>query len=694
MADLREREIEQIINQFKGESDNTHEKSVEDVIMEIRAGIFTGTKEERRRAGRIYPYADEVSLEDVEVSYKQPKPSKRSKSSNVYSNSSAEKDYSNKTQAFVSDIEDDTYQPKDRRIKSRLYSRVSKLRLRKNYLAFTGKPLTHRQQFVKELSKTAENYKKNIINLIFMLLFSAFTWVVAFSDTIQSIIAQHAGGQAGVSIVWCAVLIAASLACADIFVRGFRDLRNPTPETLAAVTMIMCITEGAAGIFFPFGTSMYGAVACLSMCMIKYYEIQNYKIKAVNIKSYIDMKRPYVHEIISVTNKQDETREMTAKIPIKELTGHPEKIFQKSLAEKFYIKYVPLVIILGGIFATISVTVSREPQNAISAFTALLCMASFGAIAMSENIPFIKCQKRISHLGGAVIGRKALYEYSKSMVLSITDADLFPKGSVKLYGMKFYGHHKIDDVLMYTSKTISKIVPGISPSFSGIIERQTNIFEAPGELKYYNNGGVSIKFGYDNVLMGSLGFFASMGINVPMEVRTNFRNSEENAVLVAINSDFAGAFVLKYTPVKTIKTALALLIKKGIEINVVSKDFNMTPELIEKVYSLKDGYVRVSPIAESLNISDTYFDANNSRSYGVVQRESLPLFVRTFLAVRRAQASVSSNLIMTCAAAGVGTLILIYLFSKGATAQASGWNIFLYQLFWSAVLFLKPEFDR
>ena len=100
------------------------------------------------------------------------------------------------------------------------------------------------------------------------------------------------------------------------------------------------------------------------------------------------------------------------------------------------------------------------------------------------------------------------------------------------------------------------------------------------------------------MLVGTAGFLLRMG------VRVGDNMALKNGVFTAVNSELVGVFALKYTPSASAVGAFWQLSHSKIEPVLASRDFNLTPGMVEASLKLRRGSLKYPDIAERLDVSE------------------------------------------------------------------------------------------
>lgn len=138
----------------------------------------------------------------------------------------------------------------------------------------------------------------------------------------------------------------------------------------------------------------------------------------------------------------------------------------------------------------------------------------------------------------AFYGWNGAKQTAGKLAVRISDEDLFPGENLKLNGIKYFGGANPERVAAYASAVIKAAGSGLESVFEEQVRNPRRY--AVTNLRRYEIGGVSADIGAESVLVGSLPFVQSMGVEVPAGTKVS------QAVYVAIDGDLVGVFAIHY----------------------------------------------------------------------------------------------------------------------------------------------------
>ena len=102
-----------------------------------------------------------------------------------------------------------------------------------------------------------------------------------------------------------------------------------------------------------------------------------------------------------------------------------------------------------------------------------LLVAVPASFFISYTRPMAVLEKRLHMVGTVLCGWEGVKDLCGKAVFPISDLDLFPQGSTKLNGVKFYGQRNPDEVVSYTTSVIHAAGGGLVPVFDQLLKSRS-----------------------------------------------------------------------------------------------------------------------------------------------------------------------------------------------------------------------------
>lgn len=307
----------------------------------------------------------------------------------------------------------------------------------------------------------------------------------------------------------------------------------------------------------------------------------------------------------------------------------------------------------------------------------LLCGIPFCGM-LSYVRPFSALSKRLSAFGGALCGWHSARVFGGKHTIILRDGDLFPPGTISTNGMKLYGANKPARVIAYTLAALSTTKSPLCGIFETLLQAQYGRHFRATAHRFYDSGGVGIEVAGDVVLVGSLSFMREMGVHMPGGTRVR------QAIYTSINGELAGIFALRYQPNASTRAGLHdILINRRISVVLATRDFLVTPELLEAKYELDTQTLRFPPFAERLRLSAG--EPGETASQGaLIAKDTFGAFASTVAAGRTLRTASLLSVWMSLLSGVLGVALCTLMIAWNALA--SPLHVAAFQLLWTIAI--------
>lgn len=256
--------------------------------------------------------------------------------------------------------------------------------------------------------------------------------------------------------------------------------------------------------------------------------------------------------------------------------SRPEKVFS-------WYAFIALLISVGnGAMAMLL-------HGSVSFGLQVLSVSMLAAVPVTSYItltrPMAILERRLHKLGTVLCGWKGIVGLSNRAVFPISHEDLFPVGSCKLNGVKFYGSRDPDQVVAYCTALVSADGGGLVPLFEHLLSSRNGRHYDVENFRGYE-GGIGGEVCGEPVLMGTLNCLKEMGVEIPEGT------SVSQAVYAAIDGEFCGVFAVTYAKSKSSVAGLRTMCSyRGLRPILVTEDFMLTENFIRSRFSVNTRHV-------------------------------------------------------------------------------------------------------
>ncbi len=448
---------------------------------------------------------------------------------------------------------------------------------------------------------------------------------------------------------------------------------RPTMDTLVLFTGLCAFAHGVTIILFPLwgGYLPYCALSTLSCFFALIAKRQRadslrraYKVTLMGsnpmaVKGFVDGNKQ--HTAIKTAEG--------AGVDL-ELISIPDK------TERFSQVFAPIAMVASLGFAAVASYGVGRPESYAWALAAITSVMTPAGLLMSSSAPFRAISKRLFSSGSMIVNSQCAKALAKCDHIALRDGDIFPQKSVRLHGMKLADGFQLETVISYVASMLTEVGGGLSDAFSTFAKENYISLLTPQGLRFFESGGVSAKIDGKYVLLGNAAFLTRMGVTLSAKMRI------KNSLLVAIDSKFAGVFVMKYSAMPQSQYAFRLLRSARISPVLATRDFNANDNMVEDRFSLPLGICEYPELPERLSLSVPTF-GKAEQTHALISREGIQPFVETVGAARKVYKASNIGIIFGAVGAVLGTLLMYYLAAGGEVSSATPYNALAFTLLWS-----------
>lgn len=347
--------------------------------------------------------------------------------------------------------------------------------------------------------------------------------------------------------------------------------------------------------------------------------------------------------------------------------------------------FVSLLLCAGiGVFAGINHGISM----AFRIFSASLMVAVPASFFVSLTRPLAVLERRLHMVGTVLCGWQGVKGLCGKAVYPLQDEDLFPRGSTKLNGVKFYGDREPDEVIAYTAALMETAGSNLERVFVQLrTSRNCKVLTAEN-IQSYPDGGFGGEVQGESVLLGTMNFLKDMGVDIPEGTMVT------QAVYAAIDGQLSGVFAITYSRMRSAAAGLlSLCASRKVTPVMICGDFMLTESFLRSKFKVRTRRV-VFPNREVRMELLEKAAATDAPALALTTRDEL---VSSAYAVSGARAlRTASRLGVAIHMFGgiLGMLIMLALAYLGTAELLTPIHILLYQLVWMIPGLLVTEWTR
>ena len=345
---------------------------------------------------------------------------------------------------------------------------------------------------------------------------------------------------------------------------------------------------------------------------------------------------------------------------------------------------VALVISIG---TGIAAGVMHGTVAGIQAFAASLLVGVPATAYISQSRPMAVLERRMHKLGTVLCGWQGVKGLSRKGWFPVEDTDLFPAGTAKLNGVKFYGQMDPDEVVSYAAALMSACGGGMAPLFSQLLDSRNGYHYEAASLRSYD-GGVGAEVNGEAVLAGTLTCLQELGVEMPEGARVS------QAIYVAIDGQLCGVFALTYAKARAAAAGLSTLCSyRGLTPVLTGGDFMLTESFIRSKFGVNTRRIAFPerPVRDQLAQK---LPGEEDPVLAMTTRDGLASLAYAVTGARALRTACIAGVVVHMLGGIVGLVMMLVLAILGAQQLLTPLNLLVYELIWLIPGLLITEWTR
>jgi len=325
---------------------------------------------------------------------------------------------------------------------------------------------------------------------------------------------------------------------------------------------------------------------------------------------------------------------------------------------------------------------------AVQILTTALLVAVPATFFVSVSRPMAILEKRFHMVGTLICGWESVKDLCGKAVFPLRDRDLFPKGSTKLNGVKFYGDRDPDEAVAYAAALIKAGGGGLVPVFEQLRTSRNAPEYTAENFQYYGNGGIGGEVCGEPVLLGTLRFLQDMGVEIPEGTMVS------QAVCVSIDGQLSAVCAISYAKMRSAAAGLVTLNSyRKITPVMLCGDFMLTEEFIRTKFDIKTRRILFPPREERERLKRRRPDPQEP-VLAITTREELISAAYAVTGARALRQATKLGVTIHLLGGILGMVIMLALAYLGSTQLLTPVHVLLYQLVWAVPGLLVTEWTR
>ena len=358
-------------------------------------------------------------------------------------------------------------------------------------------------------------------------------------------------------------------------------------------------------------------------------------------------------------------------------------------------KLAPITTIASIIIAVMYGVVKLSFADALNAFALITAVSVPVATLLSVNAPVRKLCKTLLSYGSMLSGYPSVKQFCDSTAIMIDANELFPAESISLEGIKTFEDYSIDESLLCGIAILKEAQNPIANAFDSVVAETKEILPEVESVLYEDEIGLVGWIKSERILVGSRTLMEKYSVEVPnMEYEEKYTSQGRQVTYLSRAGRLVAMFVTRYTPDAQLKAEMQRAETNGISFLIRTTDYNVTNDLVAKLYDLFYRSIKVLPtgLGNVLKEAEDTVE-ETSRSYLITNGKAASL-ARAVTGCVKIKHNISLSIIIQLIAVIFGLLVASTLSLYAGVQVMGSLEVLIYALFWGAAAVFAPAVQK
>lgn len=358
-------------------------------------------------------------------------------------------------------------------------------------------------------------------------------------------------------------------------------------------------------------------------------------------------------------------------------------------------KLAPITTIASIIIAVMYGVVKLSFADALNAFALITAVSVPVATLLSVNAPVRKLCKTLLSYGSMLSGYPSVKQFCDSTAIMIDANELFPAESISLEGIKTFEDYGIDESFLCGIAILKEAQNPIANAFDSVVAETEETLPEVESVLYEDEIGLVGWIKSERILVGSRTLMEKYSVEVPnMEYEEKYTSQGRQVTYLSRAGRLVAMFVTRYTPDAQLKAEMQRAETNGISFLIRTTDYNVTNDLVAKLYDLFYRSIKVLPtgLGNVLREAEDTVE-ETSRSYLITNGKAASL-ARAVTGCVKIKHNISLSIIIQLIAVIFGLLVASTLSLYAGVQVMGSLEVLIYALFWGAAAVFAPAVQK
>lgn len=333
-----------------------------------------------------------------------------------------------------------------------------------------------------------------------------------------------------------------------------------------------------------------------------------------------------------------------------------------------------------------------EAMNTLALITALSIPIS---TLLSVNVPLRKLCKTLTGYSAMIAGYPSVKQFCDSTAVMLDASELFPAEAIDLEGIKTFEDYNVDESLLCGIAVLKEAGNPIANAFESVVTEARETLPDVESVLYEDNLGLVGWINGERILVGSRALMDKYQVDVPdINYEDKYTSNGRQITYLSRAGRLIAMFVTRYRADSEIKSELQRAEANGISFLIRTTDYNITDDLVARLYNLFYRSIKVLPTGLGNVIKEAQGTVEEqSRSYLITHGKPSGL-ARAVSGCVRIKQNITLAIIIQLIAVALGLVIACPLVLYAGIGVMGSLEVSVYALFWALAAIIAPAIQK
>ncbi len=331
--------------------------------------------------------------------------------------------------------------------------------------------------------------------------------------------------------------------------------------------------------------------------------------------------------------------------------------------------------------------IMKDFVGGVSAFALTACVTTPMCSLLAVNIPMMKLCRNSLGEGAMLSGYDSVRQFGDTNAVMLDSAQLYPKGSIILSGLKAFNDSKLDEAILAGAAVNFAVDGPLTHIFETILQNRRKMVPDVDSVLYDDDLGLSGWIGGRRILIGRRELLMKHNIEPPDDrIERKYRRMGNELSYISIGGELIAMLILTYKVDQETAHALRNLEDSGVSFVIRTIDPNITVDHVAKKFSLLPRCISILNTGLG-NECKKELDGieKTSRAY-LVTNGRLSAFAAAVAGCIGLRPTIFIAKLIQSLSMGIGSLFIAVLCFISGFAKLSSLALLWYIGFWCAAL--------